>query len=458
MEGYLEMFINTTVPIKGKDKPLEGTIIRQSGSALIAFDKALPSIKIENSPEAEALGAYFHYNEYYKRYGKLLKNKLFVADSGGFSVIQGHIPYHKIEKFNLVYNELVKIVATKASNIISHLLSLDIPFFLNTKEYSKQEIIHDLNCSSVKSLMYLIEEFPILRSKVMFVHQWKTPILKYIWDDIYDRHKVGQYVRHHAIGGLVGIISKSDLPSHGIVSFIGPSYQILYRIFTSDAYQDDGYHIIHILGVSKLYDRFFIKFFQRLFSIYLQKEIKFTYDSVQFFTGSMYLKNTVDPDIEKKVRKLIKFSHERFESVYQTQDEKDIYEENLKLFSMKTYKNQANLSNVHFIAPLYIRINLEMDDAMEKFIIDNELVEYFIKFSNSGGVSTFKLMFEDKISDLITSIYGESKHIEKRINGSFDVIYEFHNLWVNKRSKNGLDQLMDKFISAVNVDESFLFS
>ncbi len=139
-------------------------------------------------------------NDVYRHVQKIYKRKVtnssIYYDSGGFQIITGHIKENRIREFTDIYHFILENFREE----IDYIFSLDI----NTPTFNKEKIFK-YNDYSIDSSIALIEKYPELRDKQLFVVQSRFPHILKDWLELMDKHQVVNYYDRFSLGGLVGL-------------------------------------------------------------------------------------------------------------------------------------------------------------------------------------------------------------------------------------------------------------
>jgi len=178
------------IPVTGLQPPenIKGVILKQ-------FDAALISIAEPTTSKGWTL------HSIYKQTDKIFKNfegrcsELYL-DSGGFQFIQGYLTKRRAKEYIDTYHFLMEKFKDKNMRIFS----LDI----QNRKMSNEEL-HKFNDYSIDESKQLLNKYPSLKDKQLFVIQSRFPDTLKIWKEFMDRHEVLDVWKRYSFGGLVGL-------------------------------------------------------------------------------------------------------------------------------------------------------------------------------------------------------------------------------------------------------------
>ena len=363
----------------------------------------------------------------------MLPGEDLMADSGGYSIIAGDIHPRDIRKFMQCYWEFL----TKYNKYFDTIFSLDIPIFLKYGEMNTKQRIFTYNHESCEGMKKILEAYPELYNKFLFVWQWKIPSQFKIWNTLYDEHfKDAKNLHHFAIGGLVSLRSMANLK---FVPYVGPIYKVLKIIMDKNLKKTS---IIHLLGQYGRAERFIMAFLDVLFNKYYLKDkqcdIEIRYDTINYqLTGLYKVREAIILDLlddKENLNQLEDFIPD--EGIRAL-----VVEEIAKIQSGHALDNPVILGLTYVIYSRYI------DDIFAKTIEEYDLLNFFLSHTNFNQM---KNNLEFIIRGVTAKYPLAFKGIGKDIIESFKWILGFHTAIMDGASTERIDAGVFKFIEAVN--------
>jgi len=123
-------------------------------------------------------------------------NLKLMIDSGGYQIITGYITESRIREYTDVYHFILE----KFQDEIDTIFSLDI----NTPSFS-QEMLKKYNDYSIDQSIQLLQKYPSIKNKQIFIIQSRVPKVLQEWVELMDDHKVYDHYTRYSFGGLVGL-------------------------------------------------------------------------------------------------------------------------------------------------------------------------------------------------------------------------------------------------------------
>jgi len=363
-------------------------------------------------------------------------------DSGGYSIIAGDVKSYDALKLISCYAHVLKNYNSNQDRI----LSLDIPFFIKEPNKCTIRNIYDLNKKSLEASIDAVKEHPELKNKLMFIQQFKMRRQYEIFNKLYDDLEVWKYMDHHAVGGLVGLGSATDI---NFAPFIGPVFQALSRHLKHPT--ETNFFNLHILGQYHLHARLCIIFLEKLFSTLDGVDhCKLTYDSINFLITSQFKIKAehkycrLDGTNIVHYRNLNDLDRDELKYVYPSDVIPSIADE-LDIIKNKT----GNVKDVSFAVPLYAYSQLQIDQLFADIIDEYNMIDLFKTTKNSKTLM-------NQFTAIINSIHAKyafllGAQFTKKLLRNIQLCYAFYSAWyVNDRSDAKMDELMRAFIKKIN--------
>lgn len=191
-------------------------------------------------------------------------------DSGGYQISTGKLDRYYSEALLENYYDFV----VEANDLFDHSFILDVSPGQNCVMFDCFEDVYEKNLQSYQEATQLPEE---IRSKMIYVHHFRTPKLSQIYNRILYDHEMYQYFNHFACGGIVSNMA-SDLKIPCLV-YILP----LIPLLKETVRHGRNYLNFHILGGASYRDVLFYELFKEVVRRYHNIELKITYDSSGIF-------------------------------------------------------------------------------------------------------------------------------------------------------------------------------
>jgi len=379
-------------------------------------------------------------NSIEKLHKKFIKYK-WMIDSGGYSIIAGDVSPRDLSKFLDCYSYYLKTYAEKNCDYI---LSLDIPILLKYPEYNTVEFIKNMNYASCSKSREILDDNKKLYDKFIFVWQFKTPRQYKIWNELYnDIFGDCKELKHYAIGGMVGLRGITGID---FSPFIGCCYQILNLIYEKNFNCES---IIHLLGIYGLHDRFLMGIIDRLFNHYLitdkrQGSVKITFDTVNHMISGLYKVRELKSIIIEENNVIYDYNHlmvDKFHLLIENADTCKTVQ-----LDLQNILNNKKIDDTSVIATLEVIKNQIFNQIMDNAIDHYKIIDLFLesknfnKFKNNftpiylGLERDFPYIFGNRLSKTLIN---------------FQLLYSFHQHWIDGRDPKKFHKMMDKFIQLV---------
>jgi len=373
---------------------------------------------------------------------KKFSGKLWMIDSGGYSIIVGDITPRDLSKFMECYCYYLKTYAEKNCDYI---LSLDIPILLKYPEYNNVKFIKKMNLESCFKSKEILDANEKLYDNFIFVWQFKTQKQFKIWNEVYNEtFTENNKLKHFAIGGMVGLRGVTNI---SFSPFIGSCYKILDILYNKDLNTES---IIHLLGVYNLHDRFLMGIFDRLFNHYFkigerQGSIKITYDTVNYTISGLYKIRELKSIIIEENKVIYDYNHlmiDKFHLLIENEDTcKNIQKD------LQNILDNNRINDTSILATLEVVKNHLFDQIMDQAIDHYKIVDLFLESKNFNKFKNnftpiylclerdFPFIFGNRLSKILIN---------------FQLMYSFHQYWVDGRDPKRLQVLMEKFIKLID--------
>jgi hypothetical protein len=376
-------------------------------------------------------------NSIEKLHKKFEGNK-WMIDSGGYSIIVGDVSPRDMSKFLECYMYYLK---TFANEYCDYILSLDIPILLKYPEYNTVKFIKEMNYASCSRSKEILDTNKELYNKFIFVWQFKTPKQFQIWCEVYDEIFSKAPIKHFAIGGMVGLRGITGIT---FSPFIGGCYQIMNLILEKNMNCE---HIIHLLGVYGLHDRFLMGIFDKLFNTYLkgQDSVKITFDTVNHMISGLYKIRELKSVIIGENRVIYDYNHlliNKFHLLIENDNTLKAVQKNLQ-----NILDDKKIEDTSVVATLEVIKNQIFNRIMDGAIEHYKIVDLFIESQNYNK-------FKNKFSPIYLQLEKDFPYIfgnrMNKIMLNFQYVYAFHDWWKQGRDPKRLKIMMDKFIKMIN--------
>ena len=382
-----------------------------------------------------------HSSEYNNRYIRPIKGH-WKIDSGGYKIITGSVPPGLIPLANQRYH----FFQQENVNEYDEIFSLDISFIRDSEYayFNTVENIYNANKESLSKTIQALQNIPELIDKLYLVDHFKEINQYEIFCKLDVELDLKKYVRHRALGGMVGI---KDLTDISFSPFIFASFRSLLDYMECDNPGDN--FKFHYLGINGDYDRFTITYFDKLFQRYLGENIKLsvTYDTIYYFASAMRMNNYI------QTYSFINNQLVQYDSVAELPDDilKSVYPGSLYnsfINNIETKKNTNSFADIVAFVPLNIYSEMSLDRFFE-FVIDQyELVDLLFRF---GSFDLFEYHLDLALAEMLNKYpRAFTKHNIKSIKKNLEYIFVGHKWYRDKRDEKELDRLSRLFIKGIN--------
>lgn len=265
-----------------------------------------------------------------------------------------------------------------------------------------------------------------------------------IWKQLYHELELHKYVRHHAIGGLVGLRKTTGI---SFAPFTGISFFILDKYLRSD-FAGEKFRP-HYLGVYSKRDRFHIAFLHKLFQTYLKEiaPVEMTYDSINpihtvRMNAAVPLYHLADNGLEIYPSLLDVPEQVLMDIATGTDHAQDI------LIEIERRRSGERLENSTAFGPLNVYSNLQLDRLFEWVVDEFELIGEVTKATSPTNLNgrlrrVFKAI-QKKYPAVFTAPMLKSAFI------SFEHVWMWHRWFIGKRDAANLEMYMQQAIQGIS--------
>lgn len=369
--------------------------------------------------------------KYAERYVRPVDGEIFI-DSGGYSIIQGAVHPKAVPRFVQCYNTMLDLKAGEFDKIFS----LDIPWSIEYPEMNTRQKIMELNDYALSTARNILLANAEALERFSFVWHFKMLEQYEIWDHLFEKHDLNKIVRHRAIGGMVALRKIAKIK---FSPFIGMAYRCLLDYL--DAGRFDLDFTLHFLGLYLPYDRFEMTILDGLFARYLEGEAQAvtTYDSINplqstregkdiplfEFTGSGL---TVYNNLTDAPAGILDHVYGEPKLIGHVQEE------------IARRQSGARLQQASSLGPLNIYSHRQVNHFFEHVVATHGLADVFFQESS---LTTINGHFRSVLGTLAKSYPALfTKHICASIMRNVAITFEFHDWFVDDRSRAGLEALI----------------
>jgi hypothetical protein len=323
-------------------------------------------------------------------------------------------------------------------------MSLDIPIFLKYPSYNTTEYIYRFNAASCARSKKILDTYPELYEKFIFVWQFKIQKQFNIWRKIYDQvFRDEENLRHFAIGGLVGLRGITNIK---FSPFIGPAYRNLKLIAERNHNKTS---ILHILGVYGRHDRFLMQFMDKLFNEHYLKDkecsVDITFDTINYTLTGLYrirefpLFEFLNIDVNQD-----RSSFKALIEPYFNYNQKII---DLILDEVDLYKKGQQFKDTRILSHTYVLFSQLLDQQMKEIIENYNLINLFISAPNYNS-------FKNQLLNILPS--AELKYpqaignLSSHLLSNFYWLHNFHIAWETGAGLDRIDKGIELFIKHIN--------
>lgn len=363
-----------------------------------------------------------------------------VTDSGGYSFIKGDIAPAKLDLLIDCYGVYIE---SEYENF-DFIFSLDIPFSRKHLSFNTVANVLKANESSLITTRRLLDDNTTLQKKFYFVWHFKMAEQFAIWKHLYRKLELQRFVRHHAIGGMVGLKKATGIR---YTPFTGMAYYAL-NAYLSGCFTGEPLRM-HFLGIYSRQDRFHIAFLEALFRCYLERiaDVEMSYDSI----------NPVHTARMNKRLPLFHLAGEELE-VYPTlldipgsllneiTSNKDHAQKMLQ--EIERRRNGLRLDKAAAFSPINVWSNLQLDNFFELIIKKYDLVGEMQRSSSPTSLNGRINRIFDDINQQYPGAF--TPYMRRSISQTFERTWRWHKWFVDGRSPKAGDDLMAQVIREIN--------
>lgn len=369
------------------------------------------------------------------------KDKKWMIDSGGYSIIVGDVSPRDMSKFMDCYNHYLEFYAETCCDYI---LSLDIPILLKYPEYNNVKYITDMNYLSGTKSRKILAANKKLYDKFLFVFHFKTQNIYNLWEKYYnDIFKDDKDLKNFAIGGQVGLRGITGID---FSPFINTSYKILDIIYEKNLNCES---ILHLLGIYGLHDRFLMGILDRLFNKHYlvgrQGSIKISFDTINHLVSGLFKIRELKSVIVEDSKILYDYNHKMI-------DKFDLLVEDINTLkevkdNLKNIVDKVRIGDTNIVAILEVIKNQQFNRIMDAAIDHYKIVELFI---DCGNFNKFKHQFIPIFIQLEKDFPYIFKNLQSKMLINFQLLYSFHDWFKQGRDPIQMNRISSKFIKMIN--------
>ena len=369
--------------------------------------------------------------DYTKHYVRPVNGEIFI-DSGGYSIIQGAVHPTAVRRFTQCYNAMLRLT----SGAFDKLFSLDIPWSKGFPEMNTRQKIMELNDYALSTARDILLNDPVALERFSFVWHFKMPAQYEIWKALYEKHDLNRIIRHRAIGGMVALRGITGIR---FSPFIGMAYRCLLDYLDAGRFDQD--FTLHLVGMYLPYDRLEMAILDELFARYLEGEAQAvtTYDSINPLQSTR-----VGKDIP-----LFEFTGHGL-SIYDNLVDapahilEQVYGDPILIgfVQEEIARRRAGqlLENADSLGPLNIHSHREVNRFFEYVVATHGLAEIFFQEWSLTKINGHFSSMLDALGKANPPLF--TKHIRDAIMRNVAITFEFHQWFVDDRSRAGLETLI----------------
>lgn len=364
--------------------------VRQSSRALVSLIEALGK---KNFGFDSTLRLAQRIRDYKNRLQ--LENLKIYADSGGYSIIKGDVPFDKTTSFINCYNRYLEY----EQDSFDFIFSLDIPIWgreEDSQHLTRKNLFY-FNDKSTKDSLDIISKHPELANKWFFVWHFKFSSQFTVWSDIFANHQVSHVTSNYAIGGQVGLRKMAESARGRALDF---------TVFTAMAFLCLAEHLsgplaeqqfkLHVLGIYNQIDRLQLILIDKLFTHFLKSlglpTPEITHDTINYVVSAMYSSRQLktysfDGANIHQYRNIIDVPDSIVREVY---FDDELY--NGFIYERERQKSFDEFDDISFVVPLNVHSHMQLDSFLEyvaeqynfcNLIVDEQNIHNFENIANS---------------------------------------------------------------------------
>ncbi len=362
-----------------------------------------------------------------------------VTDSGGYSFIRGDIAPAMLAVLIDCYIVYLESECERFDSVFS----LDIPFSIKYKFFNNIKSILDANKASLISTRRLLDGNPALQEKFYFVWHFKMVEQFAIWKHLYANLELHRFVRHHAIGGMVGLKRAAKIQ---YTPFTGMSFYAL-NAYLSSCFVGEKFRL-HILGIYSRHDRFHIAFLEALFRNYLEgiADITMSYDSINpIHTARMNKRLPLFHLAEGELEVFPTLFDVPASLLGKVTSNKEHAQKMLE--EIERRRNGLRLHNAGAFSPINVFSNLELDRFFTMLIDKYEFVMELHRSSSPTSLNGRVNRIFDDINQKYPGAF--TSYMRQAITETFDRTWRWHKWFIDGRSPKAADELMAQTIREI---------
>jgi len=360
-------------------------------------------------------------------------------DSGGYSIIQGDVPFDKTHMFIESYHQYLG----RHHQDFNYIFSLDIPFWGGQDEKNTIENLYEFNKISMSFSRDLLQKHKqALIDKFLFVWHFKILDQFETWNKIYDELEINSWIKNRAIGGLVSL--RGRLPHIDFSVFIPLAFRCFYD-HLAGPYANDVFKL-HFLGINRPQDRFVITLLEKLFRHCLEDSSRtdFTYDSINYTQNALFKSRTLEVfDFKNKELRLYKnvrqLPNDIIDQVYSTPELKQGF-----LSERELLIQGEKLNDTSVFVPLNTYSNMMLDKYFSHLVDKYQFIDILTStnFKTKAMKQAYNALHELEKKE--PSVF--SANFFKELKNDFDMIFDLHQLYVQGRDRKKLNEFIRKVV------------
>ena len=250
-------------------------------------------------------------------------------------------------------------------------------------------------------------------------------------------------MKHFAIGGQVGLRGVTGI---NFSPFIATSYQIMDILYEKN---DNYEHILHLLGIYGLHDRFLMSIMDRLFNKYYlnnrQNSVKITFDTVNHIITGLYRVRELKSIIIEDNQIIYDYNHLMIDKFHLLIEDSQTLKEVQK--NLQEILEDERISDTSVVATLEVIKNQMFNKIMDAVIDKYNIVQLFVESINFNKFKNLYTPIHIKLEKDFPYIFGN--RLDKHLL-NFQLLYSFHDWWLKGRDKERFAQMMKKYITMIN--------
>ena len=284
--------------------------------------------------------------------------------------------------------------------------------------------------------------------KVFFVWHFKMLSQFQIFKSLYRELDLAKYINNYSIGGMVSM-------REGNSFHFSPFTPMVYRCLLDHI--QNGRNVpfrLHFLGMYLEYDRFQIAFLEKMCRRYLSElntEVFFSYDSINHEHTARMNKHQSIYELENRTDII------RYDTALNVPDSiiRTVYDDSNTFEAIKIdidrRRQGLNLLNSNSLGPLSIYSNLKLDRFFENIIDQYEMDQVFFSHESPTTIEAKVKKILKEFEKINSHVF--TKQMVKSIEENMDLVFNFHDWFVNNRKADDLDGHIKDFIRKIDYKE-----